>query len=272
MLKPKTISEQMMFSTVRIKSGSSVGTGFIYGFKLDEQISIPVIITNKHVIETPVVSFYIHEANVDGDNNLPSGKFQKIQYKTDWVDHPQSNIDLCATPLQPLIQQMKKVQGKTPFFKQFDKQLIWDDSKLEDLSAVEDVLMVGYPIGLWDDVNNLPLIRRGITALHPSVDFKGKPLGVVDMACFPGSSGSPILIANESMYSTKSGTTIGSRAILLGILFSGPTYDSKGEVDIEEIPTTKGKFLNKIMVNLGFYIKAKEIEKLGVAVKKKYAG
>lgn len=269
MINPKTISEQMMFSTVRIESGSSIGTGFIYIFKVDGQTSIPVIITNKHVIETQVVSFYIHEAQGE-ENSVPSGKFQKIQYKTDWVDHPDGNIDLCATPLQPLIQKMKEVQGKTPFFKQFSEQLLWSDLKLEDLSAVEDVLMVGYPIGLWDDVNNLPLIRRGVTALHPSVDFKGKPWGVVDMSCFPGSSGSPILIANEGMYSTKTGTTVGTRAILLGVLFSGPTYDSKGEVDIEEIPTKKANFLNKVMVNLGYYIKAKEIEKLGEAVRKKY--
>lgn len=41
-----------MFPTVCIESGSSVGTGFIYIFKVDERTSIPVIITNKHVIET----------------------------------------------------------------------------------------------------------------------------------------------------------------------------------------------------------------------------
>ena len=40
-----------------------------------------------------------------------------------------------------------------------------------ELSAVEEILMIGYPNGLWDAVNNYPLIRRGVTASHPAVDF-----------------------------------------------------------------------------------------------------
>jgi len=57
--------------------------------------------------------------------------------------------------------------------------------------------MIGYPNGLWDHVNNLPLIRRGITASHPGVDYQiegqnGPGVTVIDMACFPDSSGSPV--------------------------------------------------------------------------------
>lgn len=70
--------------------------------------------------------------------------------------------------------------------------------------------MIGYPIGLWDDVNNLPLIRKGITSIHPAIDFRGRSIGVADLACFHGSSGSPILIANEGMYGTKTGASLGN--------------------------------------------------------------
>ena len=41
--------------------------------------------------------------------------------------------------------------------------------------------MVGYPIGLWDEVNNMPLVRKGITSYHPSMDFEGKSIGITSI-------------------------------------------------------------------------------------------
>ena len=65
---------------------------------------------------------------------------------------------------------------------------------LQDLSALEELVMVGYPIGLWDERNNFPIFRKGFTACHPAIDFNEDGIGLIDMACFPGSSGSPIYI------------------------------------------------------------------------------
>ncbi|MCD4705895.1 serine protease [bacterium] len=140
--------------------------------------------------------------------------------------------------------------------------MIWDNTKLEELSAIEDVIMVGYPNGLWDQKNNLPLFRKGITSSHPAIDFNGKNIGAVDMACFPGSSGSPIFILNENGYSDKKGTMrLGAkRLIFLGILFQGPQFDVRGELIVEDIPTQqKVSSITPMMINLGYYIKAIEI-------------
>lgn len=51
---------------------------------------------------------------------------------------------------------------------------------------------------------------------------------LVDTACFPGSSGSPIYILNENGYFDKNGTRYigGSRIVLIGILFSEPQYNA----------------------------------------------
>ncbi|MGL5353385.1 MAG: serine protease, partial [Clostridium sp.] len=128
-------------------------------------------------------------------------------------------------------------------------------------SAIEDVTMVGYPNGLWNEANNLPLFRRGITASHPGFDFNDTNIGVVDMACFPGSSGSPIFILNENGYTDKTGTHLGnSRLIFLGILFSGPTMSIDGTL-IEKTIETKQNIIPRSfnMINLGYYIKAHEL-------------
>ena len=89
------------------------------------------------------------------------------------------------------------------FFQSLDDSFIYSNTQLESLMAVEDVIMVGYPIGLADDIHNLPLIRSGITASHPAIDFRCKPEGVVDMACFPGSSGSPVFLYNQTTFYDK---------------------------------------------------------------------
>jgi hypothetical protein len=134
--------------------------------------------------------------------------------------------------------------------------------------------MVGYPNGLWDAANNFPLLRRGITASHPAVDFDvdGVATTVVDIASFPGSSGSPVFIYNAGTYSDKrGGTIIGTRIILLGILFSGPTFQSDGSIVIKNIPTANVPVPQiTMMMNLGYIIKANELADLGSAIFTKY--
>jgi hypothetical protein len=113
--------------------------------------------------------------------------------------------------------------------------------------------MMGYPNGLWDQVNNLPIIRRGITAVHPKFDYNYKTDIVVDIASFPGSSGSPICIFNQGSYASEDGVTIGNRFMLLGILYAGPQQTAIGEIQTVTIPTSVVPVARtNIMMNLGY--------------------
>ncbi len=260
MIKPQTISEQMLYSTVRlVASDESTGTGFFFNFTFDNNQVVPVIITNKHVIndnQKEEVEFFLHTKNGD----VPDDEKLNISFMPDWYFHPDK--DLCFCFAGPLFQQIKQQKQKDVFFVPITEALIWDDSKLEELSAIEDVIMTGYPIGLWDQKNNLPLFRKGITSSHPAIDFNDKNIGVVDMACFPGSSGSPIFILNEHGYTDKKGNSYldGKRLIFLGVLFEGPAFNAEGELIIENIPTQqKISSITPMMINLGYYIRAVEI-------------
>ncbi len=260
MFKPQTISEQMLYNTVRLEAGGgSTGTGFFFNFKFSENKTVPVIITNKHVVngnEDEEVKFFLHTK----DKDTPADEKLNISFKTKWYFH--SDQDLCFCFVNPLFEQIRSQKSKEIFYIALEETLIWDDQKLEELSAIEDVVMVGYPSGLWDRKNNLPLFRRGITSSHPATDFNNKNIGVVDMACFPGSSGSPLFVLNENGYTDKNGNTHlgGKRLIFLGILFQGPQLNTKGELVIEDIPTQqKVSAVTPIMINLGYYIKAAEI-------------
>lgn len=61
-MKPESISEKMMYNTVRLETESGMGTGFFYNFHVGDA-TYPTIITNKHVVnykQDEKVGFYLH--------------------------------------------------------------------------------------------------------------------------------------------------------------------------------------------------------------------
>jgi hypothetical protein len=107
----------------------------------------------------------------------------------------------------------------------------------------------------------MPIFRKGITATHPNLNYEGRDEFLIDAACFPGSSGSPVFLYNMGSYADRQGgTVIGTRIALLGILYAGPQFTVKGEIVVSPIPTQmKPVPISRIPTNLGIVIKAKQI-------------
>jgi len=259
MINPQAITEKLLFSTVKINSNSGTGTGFIFHF-MNEGNLYPVIITNKHVVKnSDVINITLHIS----EQGKPTDENISINYQAVWIEHP--IYDMCCTFFQPVVEHYKKQFNKDVFYIPLSENEIWSNNKLEELKTMEEIVMIGYPTGLWDQVHNLPLFRKGITSTHPAIDFNGEKKGVIDAACFPGSSGSPICILNEGSYVDKfNNTNMGTiRFCLLGVLFAGPILDAEGKIIIREIPTKQEVFsTTQLMINLGYYIKASEILEL----------
>jgi len=260
-------SEQLAFVTTRIQSETnsgkvSIGTGFFFSFKLNENEHIPIIVTNCHVIEDSRRGiFQLTRANDKGNPMI--GKFENIiidGFEQLWLRHPNRAVDLCVMPLAPLLRKAQK-KNKQFFFRTLNEDLLPNQQLLAELTALEEILMIGYPVGIWDSVNNMPVFRRGITATHPNFDYEGREEFLIDVACFPGSSGSPVLLYNLGSYeSRQGGTVIGTRISLLGILYAGPKYTIEGEIKVVPIPTQMTPVpVSNIPINLGFVIKAKKL-------------
>lgn len=80
---------------------------------------------------------------------------------------------MCCLPLGPALNELAKTDIKI-FYIPLETDLIPTESKINELSAIEDIVMIGYPIGISDQYNHKPVIRRGITATHPKRIIKGK--------------------------------------------------------------------------------------------------
>lgn len=156
-------------------------------------------------------------------------------------------------------------ENKSPFFRSLYKSLIPTAEIMQELNAMEELVMIGYPNGIWDNVNNQPILRRGITATHPNKDYLGKKEFMADIACFPGSSGSPVLVFNPNGYQDKNGNIYmgTSRVLLMGVLYAGPQHTATGEIEVVTVPTRQVPMsILRIPNNLGMIIKSERILEL----------
>ena len=256
-----------MFSTVRLEittrdKKTKFGTAFIVAFNEAEKQHVPVLVTNKHVVEgAEIGKFHFTKAKEEDGSPDIGNVFSRAgaQFANMWVPHPEDDVDLCAMPIAPVFH-AANAEGVKLFYRHISKRNLPDEEMIESLTAVENILMVGYPIGLSDEKNNLPIFRRGITASHPAYDYNGTPNFLIDAACFPGSSGSPIFLYDRGAFTIGGTTSFGERIAFLGVLHSGPLLEAEGSIEVRPIPTASIPISKtKVMINLGYVVKSSKV-------------
>jgi hypothetical protein len=73
------------------------------------------------------------------------------------------------------------------------------------IGAGEDVMIMGFPRGVADDLHNLPIIRNASVASAYGVDFRGMPFFLVDANLHKGMSGSPVMTKARNTWTDKKG-------------------------------------------------------------------
>lgn len=260
-----TLDEQLIHTTIRIISiypdGSvCTGTGFFFNYQIDDE-TYPAIITNKHVVQNCIEISLTFNSNVNG-GYFP-GKKETINLKGPnlvIIDHPEKDVDLCAILIGGILNRL----GSKLYFKSFSEENIISEEYIHNsISNIEDVTLIGYPDGIADNYNNLPVVRRGITATSIKYDFDNKKEFLIDSAIFPGSSGSPVFIYNQGSYSIGNTLYAGDRMLLIGVIYATYQHEINGNLEAVEIPSSN-KIISKSVVpnNLGIVIKAKRILEL----------
>lgn len=263
------VMEQLTHSTVRIEctlgnGNTSCGTGFFMQLLRSGERHVPVIVTNKHVIHGARLG-RIHFTFQTAEGGPDHGSHQRYEidnFEHQWIAHPDPDVDLAILPIARIVDAVGAATGRRCFYIAADVDLIPPLDERQGYSAMEDIVMIGYPNGIWDHVNNLPIIRRGITATHVKMRWNGRDEFLTDIASFPGSSGSPVFLANIGSYTGGDGSVnMGvNRIRLLGVHYAGAQHRADGTIEIVTVPTdTRPVPVTMIPNNIGVVINSQRI-------------
>ncbi len=223
-MQVQSVAEELFFTTLRISTTGpngeqGSGTGFFFEYCTDG-VSYPFVVTNKHVVEGTVDGMLPFTKQADGRPALgesyeyrePNGTWPQI-----WFGHPDPSIDIAVTPLMPIVE-AARTAGAELFIRAVSSTDIPSSQRLAAMDALSTITFVGYPNGIWDQANRLPIARRGMVATPLVVDYEGSPRFLIDASVFGGSSGSPVFILKEEYFKMKSGVSISDDP---GVLFLG---------------------------------------------------
>ncbi len=194
-------------------------------------------ITNHHVVIDVDEGFFPDELRLllhKKDDRKRTEMFSIPLYdntgKNLWLVHPQlgKDVDIIALPIDG----DKLHQYAFTYFCPGD----FIPSEI-DLSIGDDILVIGYPLGVRDTVYNFPIVRNATIASVYSIPFEGKPRFLIDSRLHRGTSGSPVLTKPTDIIRTTDGSVMqqpGSlRRFFLGV--HSETYDiPTRDPDIDE--------------------------------------
>ena len=211
-MRVSTVSDQLFFITTRVTVGTSRGTALIMQVELPGG-SVPMLISNKHVVMHPGDGEFALTRK-DSTGNPVIGDVHVVQVpdmQNHWVGHPDPEVDIAVASLGELIR--GRVPGEELFYRALSLELFPSDEVAGDFDAIEPVVFVGYPQGLMDYVNQMPIARRGFTATPMTLPYNGMPAFLIDASVFPGSSGSPVFVHHEFAHRASGGWSLGQEQL-----------------------------------------------------------
>lgn len=229
-----------LYATVPIDNpqGES-GTGFLVFRATGANQGRIFLVTNKHVVcrdpsVRPSVShvtchFNTKEAN--GKTGTVSGDIPLINPDGSrrFREHPDPDTDVLAIEVTDVINLNPQIEKR---WVEYD--LFADEAKRKelDITVGEEVVTIGYPLGLRQGDTNFPLVRQGLIATKigellrdkvqtPGGGFRDRTLRgfLIDGATVPGSSGSPVILKPVIGRIQGNAIVMGSASpVLLGIV------------------------------------------------------
>lgn len=171
---------------------SRVGTGTGF-FCLSEDRSRIFLVTNRHIVRN------------DGKQMFPDRLRLRLHADPLNLKHFENYDvrlygDITKTQrrwkeLDPSIDVVSIELPLSEIGKYYIKAFHTSDFAREDteLGVGEPVVIIGYPLGFFDEVHSLPVARQGSIASVYPIPFRDRPFFLVDAHLHPGTSGSPVI-------------------------------------------------------------------------------
>lgn len=262
-MEAQTPSDRAIEVTVRIvnhqKNGKpSYGTGFFYCYE-----NLLFLVTNKHVLaNAQEIEFkvFTHDENGNIDyrvmETITLDEDDLIRYSH---GHNSKDVDIQIVCLNAFLRRPKIIR-KGFYIRAIGSVDFPNQKTIENLFAIENIVFIGYPNAMWDEVNHLPIMRTGTTASLLTKDYNGKPFFLIDASVFPGSSGSPVFIINNGFFTDRTGSHANHRLIFLGVLSNVFFQPDDCKIKIVPIPTSMMPVATfKQMIDLGVVMHARTV-------------
>jgi len=264
-LDPKSFLEQILFSTLRIEllndenKLQGVGTGFLLkaDFPENPEESVLLLVSNRHVFEgSQTFGITFHRRSTT--SNLPQlGQTltcQVTRKKYAVFSSQDTRIDLACINITSIISQL----GSRIYYKFLDKR-VFATFEEPELDVGQRVVFIGYPENRYDQCHNLPVLRSGVTASHPRLNYNGEEQFLIDAQVFPGSSGSPVFFNMKEAQYNRGQIILGSG---LPYLFVGVVSATMIRNNIVSPLPTSLKGISQEIIGLGLVFKATVLNRL----------
>lgn len=251
------ITHLVSFCVIRIEliNKSEVtghATGFFYAQKNDAESGVLNLdrlffVTNRHVIKRTKpdkLRLWIHEINKG--KQFEHKDFCIINHGLgDFTNYSWLDIPLYTDTNKPLWKEHPEFKGADVVVIKIDRNNFDENrfficpfsaiSFLPDIFTLypgEDLVVIGYPFGYFDETHGLPIFKNASIASSYGIPFNGRPYFLIDARLKPGMSGSPVLTKPYNMRVDKDGkllTSDGTPYSLIGILSSERSFDYNGK-------------------------------------------
>ena len=209
------IEREWIYATLPIKNPQNgLGTGFLVARMHDSNDRGKIfLVTNKHVIHTnaenrdSVTHITCHFNSRNGEStgtcevDIP---LRDNQGECLFRQHPDLDTDVYAIDITHVITTNKSINAKWVQYDMFATEEIRQEL---DITVGEDIITIGYPLGLRQGHSNLPLLRQGLISTeigkpildqvrNPDNTIRDRTLRafLIDGATIHGSSGSPVVL------------------------------------------------------------------------------
>ncbi len=177
----------------------TAGTVFVMGVPEVNQPGTgqSVLVTASHVLEEikgEEATIYLREKTPDGQYVRRTYTLQIRQGDVPlWVRHPEVDVALMNVDLPDFVSRQAE---EIPFL---STDLLADDALLEKLEIHpgDELLSLGYPLGLGANDAGFPILRRGTIASYPLVPASETKSFLFDFEVFPGNSGGPVYFVDR---------------------------------------------------------------------------
>ena len=169
-MQVSSIAEKLLFTTTRIEThdatgNASIGTGFFFGLERGGQ-QYGFLVTNRHVVKNAKTGRILFTVAEQGKPILGKTYWLHIlDFENWWYSHSDPQVNIAIAPLGAAIKKINE-NGVSVYHQFIHEGLIPNAGQNETFDAIEEIVFVGYPNNIWDDINNCLLPDAVLLQLH----------------------------------------------------------------------------------------------------------